>query len=162
MAGYSGLQSTSDQPEYANLDQSKKDALNTLTKAQDSTTDQKETHVNEQMAKVTNLEKQLQDELKSNLVTWTFIMPANIMAISASAPIPPAPPEATPSQPGREDKTKIPKAIQELKPKQVLTQNMSRPDLLNWERQMNSYFKASNFEYCSSEVRICYLEERMD
>ena len=69
MAGYSGLQSTSDLPEYASLDQSKKDALNTLTKAQDSSTAQKETHVNEQMAKVTNLEKQLQDELKLNLVT---------------------------------------------------------------------------------------------
>ena len=115
MAGYSGLQSTSDQPEYANLDQSKKDALSTLTKAQDSSTVQKETHVNEQMAKVTNLGKQLNDELKLNLVTWTFIMPANIMAISASAPVPPAPPEATPSQ------------------------NMSRPDLLTWERQMISY-----------------------
>merc|ERR1711923_406448 len=59
-------------------------------------------------------------------------------------------------------KTPTPKAIQELKPKQVLTQNMSRPDLLSWERQMHSYFKASNFEYCSNEFRICYLEERMD
>ena len=45
MAGYSGLQSTSDLPEYASLDQSKKDALNTLTKAQDSSSAQKETHV---------------------------------------------------------------------------------------------------------------------
>ena len=104
MAGYSGLQSTSDQPEYANLDQSKKDALNTLTMAQDSSAVQKETHVNEQMAKVTNLEKQLNEELKLNLVTWTFIMPANIMAISASAPIQQAPPEATPflAQPTQE------------------------------------------------------------
>merc|ERR1711923_587620 len=99
-------------------------------------------------------------ELKLNLVTWTFIMPANIMAISASAPTPQAPPEATPSQAA--DKTKVPKAIQELKPKQVLTQNMSRPDLLAWERQMISYFKASNFEHCSSDIRQCYLEERMD
>ena len=85
-----------------------------------------------------NLEKQIQDELKSNLVTWTFIMPANIMAISASAPVQQAPPEATPPQQNREDKTRTPKAIQELKPKQILTQNMSRPDLLNWERQMHS------------------------
>ena len=116
MAGYSGLQSTSDQTEYANLDQSKRDVLNTLTTAQDSTADQKQSYVDEQMTKVNNLEKQLQDELKTNLVTWTLIMPANIMAISASAPVQQAPPEATPSQPGREDKTKIPKAIQELKP----------------------------------------------
>ena len=160
MAGYSGLQSTSDLPEYASLDQSKKDALNTLTKAQDSSSAQKESHVTEQMAKVTNLEKKLNEELKQNLVTWTFIMPANINAISASAPTPQAPPDTTPSQAA--DKTKVPKAIQELKPKQVLTQNMSRPDLLTWERQMISYFKASNFEYCSSEIRLCYLEERMD
>ena len=160
MAGYSGVQSPSDLPEYASLDPSKKDALNTLTKAQDSSSVQKESHVTEQMTKVTNLEKQLNEELKSNLMTWTFIMPANIMAISASAPTPPTPPEATPSQPV--DKTKVPKAIQELKPKQVLTQNMSRPDLLAWERQMISYFKASNFEHCSSEIRQCYLEERMD
>ena len=27
---------------------------------------------------------------------------------------------------------------------------------------MKSYFKASNFEHCSSEIRICYLEEWMD
>ena len=91
MAGYSGLQSTSDLPEYASLDQSKKDALNTLTKAQDSSSAQKESHVTEQMAKVTNLEKKLNEELKQNLVTWTFIMPANINAISASAPKTPKP-----------------------------------------------------------------------
>ena len=146
MAGYSGLQSTSDQTDYASLDQSKRDVLNTLTTAQDKTADQKQSYVDEQTTKVNNLEKQLQDELKTNLVTWTFIMPANIMAISASAPIQQAPPEATPPQQSREDKTRTPKAIQELKPKQMLTQNTSRPDLLNWERQMHSYFKAI-FEY---------------
>ena len=28
---------------------------------------------------------------------------------------------------------------------------------------MRSYFKASNFEYCSNaEIRVCYLEESMD
>ena len=157
MAGYSGVQSTSDQTDYANLDQSKRDILNTLTTAPDKNAEQKQTFVNEHTAKVTNLEKQLQEELKTNLLTWTFIMPANIMAISASAPIQQAPPEATPPQQNKEDKTRTPKAIQELKPKQMLTQNMSRPDLLNWERQMHSYFKASNFEYCSSEICICYF-----
>ena len=69
MAGYSGLQSTTDLPEYASLDQSKKDNLNTLTKAQDLSASQKDTHVTEMMSKVTNLEKKMNEELKLNLVT---------------------------------------------------------------------------------------------
>ena len=67
MAGYSGVQSTSEQQEYANLDESKKNILNTLTKAPDKNAEQRQTFVNETMLKVTNLEKQLQDELKTNL-----------------------------------------------------------------------------------------------
>ena len=39
---------------------------------------------------------------------------------------------------------------------------MSRPELIRWERQMRNYFKASNFDLCTNEVKICYLEERMD
>ena len=61
MAGYSG-QSTSEQQEYANLDESKKNILNTLTKAPDKNAEQRQTFVNETMEKVNNLEKKLQEE----------------------------------------------------------------------------------------------------
>ena len=54
------------------------------------------------------------------------------------------------------------KAVVELKPKILLTQNLSRPDMISWERSMRSYFKASNFELFSNDVQVCYLEERMD
>ena len=78
MAGYSGNQSTSSQQEYANLEQSKKDILNTLTKAPDTNAEQKQTFINETTSKVTNIEKQMHEELKTNLLTWSFILPANI------------------------------------------------------------------------------------
>ena len=39
---------------------------------------------------------------------------------------------------------------------------MSRPELIRWERQMRRNFKASNFDLCPNDVKVCYLEERMD
>ena len=159
MAGYSG-QATSEQPEYANLEESKRTTLMTLTDASDKNAEQKQQFVDKTMGEAVTLEKELQEELKANLETWAFILPANIDAISANAPVQP-PPEIEPPQASGAGKIQV-KAIQELKPKSLLTQNMSRQDLLAWERQMQSYFKASNFEHCSSEIRICYLEERMD
>ena len=68
------------------------------------------------MKKVDNLEKKLQEELKTNFVTWTFILPANIGAISANAPTQPLP-EIEPPQASMTGKTPTPKAVQELKPK---------------------------------------------
>ena len=54
------------------------------------------------------------------------------------------------------------KVVTELKPKEVLTQNMSRPELMRWVRQMRSYFTASGFDREPKNVQVCYLEERMD
>ena len=59
-------------------------------------------------------------------------------------------------EPPRQDtgvKPPAAKAIIELKPKQILTQNMTRQEMIAWERQMKSYFKASNFELCSMRSR---------
>ena len=105
------------------------------------------------------MEEKIRAALKRYYENWLFVLPATIR------PGPPAPPKpdegwTPPSTPGT--KTLVPKAVQELKPKSLLTQNMSRPDLLSWERSMRSYFKASNFDHCSNDIRICYLEERMD
>ena len=130
MAGYSG-QSTTDMQEYANLDETKKNLLMTLTKASDKNADQKQQFVDETMKQVDDMEKKLREELKTNFETWTFILPANIGATSANAPIQP-PLQIEPPQASIAGKTPTPKAIQELKPKQLLTQNMSRPDLLSW------------------------------
>ena len=58
MAGYSG-QSTSKQQEYANLDETKKNILMTLTKASDKNAEQRQQFVDETMEKVDNLEKKL-------------------------------------------------------------------------------------------------------
>ena len=63
---------------------------------------------------------------------------------------------------GGNAKTITAKAVPELKPKTLLTQNTSRMDMMAWERSMQSYFTASNFHLCTPEVQVCYFEERMD
>ena len=142
MAGYSG-QTTKQQPEFANLEESKQQALMTLSDASDKTQESRDQHVLKILGESTDLEKELREALTANNEAWAFILPANINALSNSASAPVQPPtEVEPPQTSGTGKIQV-KAIQELKPKLLLTQNMSRQDMLTWERQMRSYFKAS-------------------
>ena len=103
----------------------------------------------------------MKQELLKNSTQWLMVLPVDEPASPNSAQQ-----RATESPPqgnaNLNPRTPAHKAIRELKPKELLSQNISRPELIQWERKMRNYFKASNFDQCSNEIRLCYLEERMD
>ena len=155
MGGYTEESATIQ--EYANLEESKKSLLSAVTTSSlKSVADRKE-FFKTTYKKVEEMEEEIRKELRVNYEKWLFVLPSQ-----TAGPTLPQRIEEEPPQMAAGVKTPTPKAVQELKPKSLLTQNMSRPDLLSWERSMRSYFKASNFEHCSSDIRYCYLEERMD
>ena len=135
--------------EYANLEDSKKTLLSAVTKSSMKSAADRKQFCKETYQQVEEMEEQMRKELRANYEKWLFVLPSK-----AAGPTQPQqrveedPPQMTPGV-----KTPAPKAVQELKPKSLLTQNISRPDLHSWERSMRSYFKASNFEHCSSDIR---------
>ena len=107
------------------------------------------------------MELRMMNAITEYTTEWLYITPDKSQ--TTAAPTTPPTPNSTQPQgntPGAQKLT--PKAVPELKPKNILTANTSRVDLVAWLRAMKAYFAASNFDLCSPEVKVYYLEERMD
>ena len=77
--------------------------------------------------KVEDKEEKIRRELRTNCKTWIFVLPSK--ALSLGTPTQQTLEDDLPQAPAA-GKTPTPKAVQELKPKQLLTQNMPRPTKL--------------------------------
>ena len=124
------------------------------------TTDQRETFSEEELQKAKDLEDRMQTAVTKYTKEWLYIAPDMKDTPKESKP-------AAQSAAAQQDSTLgahrlTPKAVPELKPKNILTTKTSRVELVTWIRQMKSYFAASYINLCPPEIQVHYLEERMD
>ena len=148
-------------PEYENLETSKRDDIEAATESWPKSLAERKIFCKKQTDEVEKVEAEMKQEMLKNSTEWLMVLPVDEPASPSTSQQ-----RATesPSQGNANLNPRTPayKAISELKPKELLSQNISRPELIQWERKMRNYFKASNFDQCSNEIRLCYLEERMD
>ena len=131
-----------------------------LSKAVKMTIDQRKEKCEAELQKAKDLETKMHTAVNNYTKEWLYIAPDTTGAPKEATP------EAQPAT-AHQDITLgahrlTPKAVPELKPKNILTQTTSRVELVTWIRQMKSYFAASYFNLCPPEIQIHYLEERMD
>ena len=149
---------SADIQEYANLEDSKRNLMSAVTTSASKTVADRKKFCEDTYRLVEKMETDMRKQLRENYEKWLFVLP--LQPAGPTQPQLRAEEEAPRVIAGAKPPT--PKAVVELKPKILLTQNLSRPDMISWEGSMRSYFKASNFELCSNDVQVCYLEERMD
>ena len=102
----------------------------------------------------------MQTAITEYTTEWLYIAPDRSQTPANPAPTPPPTSSQQVNTLGAQKLT--PKAVSELKPKNILTATTSRVELVAWLRAMQAYFAASHFDLYTPEVRVYYLEERMD